>query len=232
MIISTSIGGGRKSDICDDFSTAMTDAAANAVAAGITIFASSGNSGYCDSMTWPACISDVISVGAVYNSAFGIYSTCVSSLSCADKHETYNCSGWLTVDYSRTDKVASYSNTAIFLDMLAPAEMTLTTAIGSGYIDDFGGTSAACAFAAGATACLQSAERINTGSFLTPSQVRNALLDFGDPVKDEKTGIIKPRLNLNAAVTNATSYSVHSLARPESKESDDGSACFISTVMF
>ena len=45
----------------------MTTAAANAVAAGITIFASSGNDGYCDSMGWPACISYVNSVGAVYD---------------------------------------------------------------------------------------------------------------------------------------------------------------------
>ena len=57
----------------------MTTAAANAVAAGITIFASSGNDGYCDSMGWPACISHVNSVGAVYDAVFGPYLPCINA---------------------------------------------------------------------------------------------------------------------------------------------------------
>ena len=84
-IISTSFGGGRYygTSTCDSTTPAMTTAAANAVAAGITIFASSGNDGYCDSMGWPACISHVNSVGAVYDAGFGTYYPCVNAASCA-----------------------------------------------------------------------------------------------------------------------------------------------------
>jgi len=70
MIINTSFGGGRYYRLCDNVSPSMTAAAANAVAAGMTLFVSSGNEGYCDSIGWPACISHVISVGAVYDAAF------------------------------------------------------------------------------------------------------------------------------------------------------------------
>ena len=79
MVISTSFGGGRIHRDCDGSSAGMTTAAANAVAAGITLFASSGNDGYCDSMAWPACISHVNSVGAVYDANFGTYLPCISS---------------------------------------------------------------------------------------------------------------------------------------------------------
>ena len=69
----------------------MTTAAANAVAAGITIFASSGNNGYCDAIAWPACISYVNSVGAVYDANMGTYGFCVDGTSCATKEATAGC---------------------------------------------------------------------------------------------------------------------------------------------
>ena len=71
MIISTSFGGGYYTSTCDSQSTARTAAAANAVAAGMTLFVSSGNDGYCSGMGVPACITHVISVGAVYDANLG-----------------------------------------------------------------------------------------------------------------------------------------------------------------
>ncbi len=208
VIISTSFGGGRYYSACDSASPLMTAAAANAAAAGISIFASSGNEGYCDSMGWPACISHVNSVGAVYDAAFGTYYPCVSSASCATKYSTGSCdTGWYAADATAADLVTSYSNTASFLTLCAPSNRASTTDISGaggyasgGYYTSFGGTSAACPYAAGAAACLQSAAAALTGDFLSTAEVRLLLTANGDPVEDDKIAITTPRVNLLAAV--------------------------------
>ncbi|MFE8035226.1 S8 family serine peptidase [Thiohalocapsa marina] len=208
MVISTSFGGGRYASTCDSASSGMTTAAANAVAAGISIFVSSGNDGYCDSMGWPACISWVNSVGAVYDDNFGTYYPCVSSASCASKISTTQCTGYYVVDSTAPDKVTSYSNSADFLTLFAPANQAYTTDItGSGgyasgdYTSGFGGTSAACPYAAGAAAVLQAAARAKTGAFLSPAEVTSYLTTHGTIVTDSKiTSVQKPRIDLQNAV--------------------------------
>ena len=210
MIISTSFGGYKYTGYCDGSSTAMTDAAANAVAAGITLFASSGNDGYCDAMGWPACISHVISVGAVYDAAFGLYQPCVSADSCADKIAGGCDSGWYAMDYTAGDMVTSYSNSASFLGVFAPSNAAYTTDIlasggySSGdYFSGFGGTSAASPYAAGAAACLQSATKALSGSFLSASEVRSTLYNTGDLITDAKIpSVTRPRINLGNAVNS------------------------------
>lgn len=220
MIISTSFGGdaasGRFTSECDGFSSSMTTAAANAVAAGITIFASAGNNGYCDAVSWPACISFVNAVGAVYDAGFGTYYPCVSSLSCAPKSATMYCStGYYATDYTRADRVTSYSNSASFLTLLAPGNMAYTTDIaGPGgytsgnYTDSFGGTSAASPYAAGAAAVLQSAAKAIRGEFFSPTQVRTMLVESGDNVVDGKNGVVKPRINLGQAISGIKSRTI------------------------
>ncbi|MHC1790459.1 S8 family serine peptidase [Solidesulfovibrio sp.] len=204
-IISTSFGGDRYASACDGVVPAMTTAAANAVAAGITIFASSGNDGYCDSMGWPACISHVISVGAVYDAAFGNYSPCVSVNSCVlNKLYTSYCTNWYVNDATAADMVTSYSNSASFLTLFAPSNQAYTLQCAykeSGTFNQtFGGTSAACPYAAGAAAALQSAAKARTGSYLTPAQVRSALTTTGVAITDSKVAVTKPRVNLQAAI--------------------------------
>jgi subtilisin family serine protease len=172
MVISTSFGGGRYFGSCDSAYASMTIAANNAVAAGITLLVSSGNDGYCDSIGWPACISSVISVGAD---------------SCAPKTFTTGCStNYYATDSTAADKVTSYSNTAPFLDLLAPSNRAYTTDISgasgyssSDYYSSFGGTSAACPYAAGVVAALQSASKAITGDYFTPDEIRNLLTSTG-----------------------------------------------------
>jgi len=206
MIISMSFGGGRYFNTCDSASIAMTTAAANAVSAGMTLFVSSGNDGYCDSIGWPACISHVISVGAVYDAAFTTSSIgwCVGVGSCAQKIPTVGCdTGYYFPEIPEPDKVIVYSNTSSFLSLLAPSNWVTTTKLGGGYWDTpygFGGTSAASPYAAGAAACLQNAAKAITGSFLTPGQVKSTLIDNGDLVTDGKVAITRPRVNLGDAV--------------------------------
>jgi subtilisin family serine protease len=211
MAISTSFGGGRffNAGSCDIDTPAMTVAAENAVAAGITVLASAGNDGWCESMGWPACISSVISVGAVYDAAFGTYYPCVDEDSCATKYASSGCpSGWYAIDNTAADMVTSYSNSATFLDQLAPSNRAYTTDIvgsegySSGdYTSSFGGTSAASPYTAGTVACLQQAAKALTGSYLTPQQVRSTLAATGDAFADGKIpSIIKPRVNLGNAI--------------------------------
>ena len=208
MVISTSLGGGRFFATCDGTTPSLTAAANNAVAAGITVLASSGNDGYCDSITSPGCISSVISVGAVYDAAFGDLITCVNSASCAPKIATSDCgTGFESNDSTAPDKVPSYANTASFLTLLAPAEQCYTLDItgtagytGGNYYPTFGGTSASCPYAAGAVAGLQSAAKAMTGTFLSPADVRARLVANGDMVTDTKVAISKPRVNLAQAI--------------------------------
>lgn len=209
-IISTSFGGGRNFSSCDADVPMMTSAAAAAVSAGMTHFVASGNDGYCDSMGWPACISHVNSVGAVYDAAFGTSPAfCVSGQSCSSLiFPTGGCStGFAAQEATAADSVTVYSNSATFLTLLAPSNNASTTDIvGSGgyssgdYATIFGGTSAACPYAAGAAAALQSAAKAITGSFLTPAAVKATLTSTGVNRTDPKSGITKPRINLTAAI--------------------------------
>jgi subtilisin family serine protease len=210
LIISTSFGGGSYASACDTVVPAMTTAAANAVAAGITIFASSGNDGYCSSMGWPACISHVNSVGAVYDANIGTYNPCVNANSCATKIATTGCdTGFYVAESTVADKVTAYSNSASFLTLFAPANQAYSADIvGAGgystgdFTSSFGGTSAACPYAAGAAAVLQSAAKAKTGSYLTPAQVVSYLTTHGDIRTDGKvTSVQKPRINLARAVS-------------------------------
>jgi subtilisin family serine protease len=214
MIISTSFGGGKYFNTCDSISISMTTAAANAVSAGMTLFVSSGNDGYCDAIGWPACISHVISVGAVYDATFTPSSIgwCVTRDTCAQKIPTMGCpTGYYYPDIPEPDRVIVYSNTSSFLSLLAPSNWATTTKLGGGYWDTeygFGGSSAASPYAAGAAACLQTAAKAITGSFLTPSQVKSTLIDNGDLVTDGKVAITKPRVNLSDAIDSIESNTI------------------------
>ena len=213
MVISTSFGGGRFYSSCNSDSSVMTNAAANAVAAGITLLASSGNDGYCDSISSPSCISSIISVGAVYDGSLGTYGFCVNENSCATPGGSASCASdeFSISQVTGADVVTAYSNTASFLDVLAPSHNAYTTDIAgsSGYASgdyytSFGGTSAACPYAAGAVACMQSRAKEVLGEFLLPQEIRDILTSTGDDVTDDKVAITKPRVNLGNAMAGLT----------------------------
>jgi len=207
LIISTSFGGGLYTSNCNaslpDYAATVT----NVTNAGITIFAASGNDGYCDGIASPACQSGIISVGAVYDAAFGNFTPCVSPLSCVTgKIADASCTitGYYIIDAAAADKVAGYSNAASFLTLMAPSNQCSTlqcSAKSSWYNPTFGGTSAACPYAAGGAAALQSAAKARTGAFLTPAQIKSLLVGTGTPITDTKVAVTKPRVNLQAAIS-------------------------------
>jgi len=206
MIINISFGGERYTSNCDATMPDYAAAVNNILAAGLTIFSSSGNDGYCDAMGSPACLSGIISVGAVYDAGFGEYTPCVEPESCVAKYPASECpGGYYIEDATAADKVAGYSDAASFLTLLAPSNRCYTlqcAAKGSTFNTEFGGTSAASPYAAGAAAALQSAAKEKLGTFLTPAQVKSLLVGTGRSITDTKVAITKPRVNLQAAMNH------------------------------
>ncbi|MCL5279946.1 MAG: S8 family serine peptidase [Planctomycetes bacterium] len=209
LAISVSLGQDAATVTSTDY-TASARKAADVLRAGITLVAAAGNSGWCNALEWPACLRDVISVGAVYDAAFGTISWEVDGRSCAPKTGSSR-EGWYADDATAPDKVAVYSNVAPTLDLFAPGNEAATTdLVGSAgvpgdYETGFGGTSASAPYAAGAVACLQSTAYAYAGRFLSPSQVRDLLARTGDLVTDTKAPITKPRINLSRAVEEVLS---------------------------
>lgn len=192
-IANISFGLGSYSSACDTDSYAEVgvETVENANLAGITILASSGNNGYTQALSLPACYSGVIAVGAVYDADIGYmsYGTCSED--------------------AGVDMVACYSNSSSDLDLLAPSYNAYTTdTLGSyglttgDYDPEFGGTSASSPYAAGSAAVIQAAYYLHRGEFLTPGEVRALLVSTGDQLTDERNGIVKPRVDLDAALVS------------------------------
>ena len=161
-----SLGGGNYTSNCDG--DAAKPAIDNLRAAGIATVVASGNSGYVTGLGSPACISSAISVGSSCDGA-GTY--------CA-----------------ATDSVASYSNSAPFLSLLAPGSLITSSVPGGGY-SSWHGTSMATPHVAGAWALVKQAQ---PGASV--DQVLTALKVGGTPVTDSRNGVTTPRIQPAVAI--------------------------------
>ncbi len=182
LIINTSFGGSYYTASCDAAEPTYAAAANNAVANGITLFCSSGNNGFTNGISAPACVTNSLAIGAVYDANLGAKYWGV----CTD----------LT---TAPDQVICYSNSANFLDLLGPSNDAYTTAVGGGYNSTFGGTSAASPYSAGAGALLQNYAKSTTGSYYTPAELKTLMADNGDLIYDPKSGVTTPRVNVGNA---------------------------------
>lgn len=168
--INMSLGGGRYYSACDATYPFYANVVAQLEAAGVAVLAASGNIGYSDSLSAPACVSNIISVGAT------------------------------TTDWNgpgTEDEIAEGSrrmNAASFLDFLAPgysilsAEMNATYGIKSG-------TSMATPHMAGAWALMGQASNI-----ATVDQIQTVLSGTGTPITDPRNGFTFPRVNVDTAI--------------------------------
>ncbi len=207
-VISMSLGGGRYFDQCAGVSATLANAASAANAAGITLLASSGNDGFCDAISFPSCMPGVISVGAVFDANIGTASYCLSEYSCIGSSSD-NCQAPMKYYSSPTSEamVTGYSNSSPLLDVLASAENAYTPDIkgtsGNSVGDYFGlmgGTSAACAYAAGAVGSLQQAAIEAIGRFLSPQEVIDILSASGTPTVDNKNAVNTPLIDVAQSI--------------------------------
>jgi uncharacterized repeat protein (TIGR01451 family) len=147
----------------------------NAKAAGIVTVAASGNEGYIDGISKPACTPGAVSVGAVYDANVGglQYAKCTDSTTAADQ-------------------IACFSDSASFLTVLAPGAIIAA----AGY--SMTGTSQATPHVTGAVAVLRAAFPGET-----VDQTISRLTSTGHLVTDPRNGIVKPRINLLEAARPA-----------------------------
>ena len=184
--VNLSLGGYRATRTCDRVYPAMTAAIANLRSAGIATIVASGNAGWTDSTNFPACISQVVSVGAVSDSNWG---TCFDGLP------------------TGVDKVACYSNTASFLSLLAPGSLITSSVPGGGY-ESWHGTSMATPHVTGAWALMR--QKFPDAPV---SEILAAFQASGKMVADDRTvqsrrPIIKPRIDVATALDSVARVSI------------------------
>lgn len=121
-----SLGGTTKNTTACDSDSRKTGID-NLRAAGVATFIASGNSGFTDGLSSPACISTSISVGSVYDGSLGA---------------------------TPIDTVSSFSNSSALLTMLAPGQWIQSSVTG-GTFGTMAGTSMAAPHAAGAWAVMR-----------------------------------------------------------------------------
>lgn len=97
------------------------------------------------------------------------------------------------------DIVSTFSNSATFLDILAPGQPITAAQAGGGFITA-SGTSMAAPHVTGAIALLKAHDNA-----LTHAEIRSLLLANGTPVLDSRNGLTFPRLDLGLLATAVAS---------------------------
>ncbi len=162
---------------CDGDNAALTDALARVRARGTVLVAASGNDAWTKGIRPPACISGVVSVGAIYHQNL----PSASLLGCTDQP-------------AQVDRVTCFSNSAAQLDLLAPG-YGVRTAFKTFGISNASGTSFSAPHVAGAVALLRQID-----PQLTPDAIEEVLESTGRPIVDSRNGVTTPRLDLFSAV--------------------------------
>lgn len=163
--LNMSLGGGQFFSVsaCDAAVPAYVAAANNLVSANVAVIASSGNNGYKNAMGSPACASNILSVGATTTNR----------------------------PPNTPDLVANFSNSATFLDFLAPGVDIQSSIPGTNTYAIYDGTSMASPHVAGAWAVLR--QRYPA---YTVAQITQLLTDTAVMVTDSANGLTDPRINL------------------------------------
>ena len=149
--------------------------------------AASGNGGCTNGIVLPACVSNALAVGAVYDAAVGTIffgrGQCLPS-GCSDANPA-------------ADQIACYSDSSDRLDVLAPSHCARAPRRGGRVHLCFGGTSGAAPYAAGVAALLFGAEPLRG-----PAEVKAAMRSTGTPITDARNGITRNRLDAPAALAS------------------------------
>jgi subtilisin family serine protease len=178
--VNLSIGGGKFTGFCDSetsYYSAIAAVVDNLRSYGIATVISSGNDGYADGISFPACISDTVSVGNTTQEFFS---------STDAVHDTSNSSPYLWLLAPGTEICSSlpriFGSTANSCDS--------STAAGT-----LSGTSMAAPQVTGAIAALK---QLRPSASVT--SVVNALWYSGTFVTDDRNGLRRPRIDVWAAL--------------------------------
>lgn len=167
---------------CDSAQPLMAAAVNNLISAGVTVFAASGNAGLSNALSAPACIRDVIAVGATYDSNLG-----------REPDSGSYGPGCFDAATSLTT-IACFTNSNAELDILAPGSLITAAGLGGGTAT-FRGTSMASPTAAGVAALMLQAD-----PWLTPAQLEQFMKATGTPVNDARNGRTFPLISALRAV--------------------------------
>ncbi len=180
--VNLSLGSGRFTTLCDQENAAYLDLVNELKSVGIATVAAAGNDGFKEALGFPACLPSVISVGSSGDGSLII--------------ERNPVTGERTVNVAPVDSVITSSNSAPFLSLLAPG-LWITSSVPGNQFAARQGTSMAAAHVSGALAILrQKSETASVDDLVT------VLQQSGVNIADAQNGLIKPRLDIEAAVTN------------------------------
>lgn len=154
----------------------MAEVVATLRARGVLIAASSGNDGSITGTTLPACMDDVLGIGATYDSSGNFTAFC-------------------SAPAAHVDQVTCFTNSTDAIDLVAPGSPIVASRRGGGSIV-YSGTSMAAPHVAGALALMQQA----SGGKLTADQSEQILESTGKRVVDLRNGLAFPRLDVAAAI--------------------------------
>jgi len=190
---------------CDTLDPAFEAAFRALTEAGVLVVAAAGNGGCTGGVSWPACVSWALAVGAVYDDEicmdpvplpFGCLSTQVS-------FGKGQCMRNGCSQETKADRITCYSDSGSKLGVWAPSHCAKTPKKGGGYEDCFGGTSAAAPYVAGVAALLAQAYPSHDAAAL-----RHALEQTGKARTDSRNGITRNRVEALAAFNFLAGYCV------------------------
>lgn len=147
--------------------------------------AASGNGGCTNGIVLPACVSNALAVGAVYDAA-------VSTIFFGRQHCLPAGCGDAT---PAADGIACYSDSSDRLDVLAPSHCARTPAGEAATSTALAELPGAAPYAAGVAAFLFGAEPLRG-----PAEVKSAMRSTGTPVTDSRNGVTRNRLDAPAAL--------------------------------
>lgn len=187
-VVNASLGTGFLfAEACDAatqaFAQAMVAAVNGLTSNGTMVFVSSGNQRSATSMGAPACASNAMAIGAVYDSAQG--NTNYAFFGCGDNNTV-------------ADLPTCFTNSNATIDLYAPGASATSSGNGGGQ-STFTGTSQAAPLSAGCAATLRA--RVPTA---TAAEVEAALEASPTRVTDPKNGLNFPRLDCLDALARLT----------------------------
>lgn len=167
----------------------VDNAVAAANAKNISVFAPAGNNGFTAGISFPACVTRVISTSAIRDGTLGSQFT-----------DTF----WM------------FSNRGSILDLLAPGYLITILGIPTG-TGNAGGTSFAMAHAVGSDILIRQYNQLRYNVNPDPTYIKNALTLTGFNITDNSTGgsnLTFPRIDLVRAVNYETLQPVITLISP------------------